>query len=106
MLLLILLCMPFCQWDSGEIPTHVSSTRYALGIGSVVSQSLYLTYVQKRGFKMDMLTILYVNSINCLPILVTIMLAIGEYPRLLAFDGWENPMVYVSLSGLLVVGGM
>jgi len=69
---------------------------------------LYLcdvSYVQKQGINMDMLTILYVNSINCLPILVAIMLGIGEYPRLLAFDGWENPNIYFSIAGVLAVGG-
>ena len=54
---------------------------------------------------MDMLTILYVNSINCLPILVIIMVSIGEYSRLLTYDGWDDPTLYGSISALLVVGG-
>ena len=37
---------------------------------------------------MDMMTILYSNSINCLPILVVIMFAIGEVTRLQDYEGY------------------
>ena len=70
--------------------------------------SIYLwgfcSYVQKQGLKLDMLTILYVNSINCLPILVVIALAIGEFPRLMTYAGWSDPYLYGSVTSLLIVG--
>ncbi len=62
-------------------------------------------YVQKQGIKLDMLTILYVNSVNCVPILLVIALASSEFQRLLEYGGWGDPYLYVSLGLLMAVGG-
>ena len=51
-----------------------------IGFGSVLSQALYLTYVEKSGCAegMSTLTVLYVNSINCVPLLAAISLVTGD----------------------------
>jgi len=52
----------------GDLRFHLLS--YACGIGSVVSQCLYLLHIQRSGIKHSVLTMMYGNSFNCLGLLL------------------------------------
>lgn len=57
---------------------------YVLGAGSVISQALYLTYVERSGCAkgFDTLSVLYLNSVNCLPLMFLVALFLGELDQL------------------------
>ncbi|PIK61878.1 hypothetical protein BSL78_01209 [Apostichopus japonicus] len=58
-----------------------SLAAYLCGLVSIFSQGLYLTYVQKLGIEKQLtaLELLYVNSINCIPLFLLYILLSWEF---------------------------
>lgn len=58
-----------------------SLAAYLRGLVSIFSQGLYLTYVQKLGIEKQLtaLELLYVNSINCIPLFLLYILLSWEF---------------------------
>ena len=83
---------------------------YTLALGSVVCQSLYLTLVQQQGQsggELSSFGVLFVNSVNCIPLLAIATLLNGEaagalaHPQLAALE----PLFLAKLGLLLASGG-
>ena len=64
---------------------------YIFALLSVISQSFYLTYIQKTGMEkgLSTVTVLYTNSVNCIPILLVFTLCNKELLAALRFDGYN-----------------
>ena len=96
---------------------------YAMALGSVACQSVYLTLVQRHGqtsssvgteeaggggVRLSSFGVLYVNAVNCIPMLVLFAAIDGEalgalaHPQLLALE----PAFIAKLLLLLVLGGL
>ena len=62
---------------------------YVSALASVVCQSFYLTYIQKSGVEegLSTVTVLFTNSVNCIPLLLIFTLCNKELFSALAFDG-------------------
>ena len=62
---------------------------YISALASVVCQSFYLTYIQKSGVEegLSTLTVLFTNSVNCVPLLLLYTLCNKELFSALAFEG-------------------
>ena len=62
---------------------------YVSALASVVCQSFYLTYIQKSGVEegLSTVTVLFTNSVNCVPLLLIYTLFNKELFSALAFDG-------------------
>ncbi|KAL9958289.1 hypothetical protein ACROYT_G035288 [Oculina patagonica] len=62
---------------------------YVSALLSVVCQSFYLTYIQKTRVEegLSTITVLYTNSINCVPLLLIFTLCNKELLAALTFDG-------------------
>ena len=62
---------------------------YISALASVVCQSFYLTYIQKSGVEegLSTVTVLFTNSVNCVPLLFIYTLCNKELFSALAFDG-------------------
>jgi len=85
---------------NGDLDFDVKS--YSFGICSVLSQSLYLLTLQRMGAEQQLgayntasaktLTILYVNSVNCVPIVFLVVLMSGEFHSLMSeYPHWHEP---------------
>jgi len=79
---------------------------YFYGLGSVISQALYLTYVEKSGCDKDLdtMTVLYANSINCIPILLAMSLINGDLMACLKGNEIHQGNVWITLSIILTMG--
>lgn len=62
---------------------------YISALASVVCQSFYLTYIQKTGVEegLSTVTVLFTNSVNCIPLLLIYTLCNKELLSALRFDG-------------------
>ena len=62
---------------------------YISALASVVCQSFYLTYIQKSGVEegLSTVTVLFTNSVNCVPLLFIYTLCNNELFSAFAFDG-------------------
>lgn len=69
-----------------------SAPAYISALLSVVSQSFYLTYIQKTGVEkgFSTLTVLHTNSVNCVPLLLVYTLLNEELLAALKFDGFDT----------------
>ena len=74
-------------------------TAYISAISSVVAQSIYLTYVQKTGVEsgVSALSVLHLNSINCMPFLFAYSTLSGNLVRAFNFPGNSDPQFVVSV---------
>jgi len=75
----------------GEVKIDLSA--YIFAISSVIAQSIYLTYVQKTGVEsgVSALSVLHLNSINCMPFLFAYSSLSGNLTTAIYFDGNSNP---------------
>ncbi|XP_065052070.1 uncharacterized protein LOC135681493 isoform X2 [Rhopilema esculentum] len=62
---------------------------YICAVSSVVAQSIYLTYVQKTGIEsgVSALSVLHLNSINCIPFMLAYAVLSGNIVRAIHFSG-------------------
>ncbi|XP_077999720.1 uncharacterized protein LOC144452494 [Glandiceps talaboti] len=76
----------------GDIEFNVYA--YIYGGISVLSQALYLLYIQKTGIdkQISALGVLFINSINCIPLLLAHTLVTFELPKAIAFLQITDPM--------------
>lgn len=79
---------------------------YSMGLGSVLSQTLYLLYIQKSGIKHDVLTMLNGTAHISLIIMLFGNLPTGEFHKALS-----NPEIYtfnlwLHLSIILILGAL
>lgn len=84
---------------NGDLDFDVKS--YTFGICSVLSQSLYLLTLQRMGAEQQLgvyntasaktLTILYVNSVNCVPLVFAVVFMSGEFNSLWDYPHWDEP---------------
>lgn len=65
---------------------------YVCALASVLSQAIYLTYVQKTGVEegISALGVLHLNSVNCIPILLIYVLTTKEISVSLHYTGYVN----------------
>ncbi|CAK8696289.1 unnamed protein product [Clavelina lepadiformis] len=73
---------------SGDLNFHLKS--YAMGITSAILMSLQLIVLQYNGTEKHLtsLDLLYVNSINCIPIVFT--LSLGTFTDVLNYPHWTD----------------
>lgn len=66
---------------------------YVMALSSVVAQSIYLTYVQKTGAEsgFSALSVLHLNSINCIPFLFAFTALSGNLVRAIHFPSNKDP---------------
>ncbi|XP_048579399.1 UDP-galactose/UDP-glucose transporter 7 isoform X1 [Nematostella vectensis] len=71
---------------------HFSSDAYICALGSVLSQSFYLTYIQKTGAEkgLSALAVLHLNSINCIPILMAYVVLSHEIMDVYHYTQYKN----------------
>lgn len=85
---------------NGDLDFDIKS--YTFGVCSVLSQSLYLLTLQRMGAEQQLgayntasaktLTILYVNSVNCLPIVLIVTYMSGELHSIFTeYSHWDEP---------------
>lgn len=82
---------------------------YLLGGGSVISQSVYLTYIEKSGIKENFSTTaaLYINAINCIPVLLAITFGMhGNFSDIISDPSLQKPDVWVGVAVLLLAGAV
>ncbi|XP_065655152.1 uncharacterized protein LOC100197493 isoform X2 [Hydra vulgaris] len=74
----------------GDLKFHFSS--YCNGLLSVVAQATYLTYVQKTGVEdnTSALSVLHINSINCIPMMLIYTTINGKLLESFSFTGFKN----------------
>ena len=96
---------------AGTLVTGVSDLRftflgYSEAIASVVAQSVYLTYVQKRGLEKgsSALYVTYMNSVNCIPILFVYTLFSGHLQASFSFTGFTSGKFVVVFLGNTLLG--
>lgn len=82
---------------------------YMFGAASVLSQSLYLLTLQKMGSENQLdsynpnakaanaMTILYVNSVNCLPVTAIVVVLSGELHSMQTYAKWHEPGFIIAL---------
>ena len=65
---------------------------------SVVAQAIYLTYVQKTGVEKEIsaLSVLHLNSINCIPFMLCYTLISGNLQKSMSFPYLESESFLVS----------
>jgi len=99
---IVMLCIGTVLTGVGDLKFDLGA--YGLGIGSVISQALYLVYIQQKGIKYDVLTMMYANSVNCIPILATFAYFSGE--TMAAFENEEtfSLSLWIDLGVLLFAG--
>ena len=68
-------------------------------MSSVVAQSIYLTYVQKTGIEsgVSALSVLHLNSINCIPFMLAYTVLSGNIVRAINFPGNKDSHFVVSI---------
>lgn len=74
---------------------------YTFGSLSVLTQALYLLTLQRMGSDNKLgsyetssaktLTILYVNSVNCLPVVFAVVFLSGEHTSMMSYPHWDQP---------------
>lgn len=79
---------------------------YAYGISSIISQALYLITLQRLEMEHNIgaLSISYINSINCLPVMALIVICTGEINSLISFQHWHNLGFIFSFIALVFYG--
>ena len=82
----------FLSLTTGFGDLEFSIYAYISALASVVCQSFYLTYIQKSGVEegLSTVTVLFTNSVNCVPVLLIYTLCNKELFSALAFDGWST----------------
>ena len=76
-----------------------SPTRpHAFGIVSVFTQALYFLVVQKLGVDKDFnaLSIVYINSVSCTPLMLFFTFLYGESPGINTFEDIANPVFWIN----------
>lgn len=73
-------------------------TAYAFGIVSVFTQALYFLVVQKLGVDKDFnaLSIVYINSVSCTPLMLFFTFLYGESPGINTFEDIANPVFWIN----------
>ena len=71
---------------------------YVCALSSVVAQATYLTYVQKSGLESEetALSVLHLNSINCIPFIFAYTVLTGDLVKAFNFPGNKDPQFVVS----------
>lgn len=79
---------------------------YLLGMGSVLSQATYLTFIEKSGISKDFdsTAALYINAVNCIPILFLITVADSDLAALALHPNLRRADVWTGVSVLLLAG--
>nr|XP_039274155.1 UDP-galactose/UDP-glucose transporter 7-like [Styela clava] len=79
---------------------------YVYGVLSIVSQALYLITLQRLDMEHNIgaLSISYINSINCLPVMALIVICTGEINSIVTFEHWHNPGFIISFIALVLYG--
>lgn len=72
---------------------------YLDALSSVIAQATYLTYVQKTGLEkgVSALSVLHLNSINCIPLMFSYSLMNGSLAEALHFR-FNEPAVVVCIA--------
>lgn len=75
----------------GDVKFH--SWAYFCALSSVAAQAVYLTYVQKTGVEsgVSALSVLHLNSINCIPFIFAFTVLTGDLVKAINFPANNNP---------------
>ena len=98
----LILCIHFA--GLGDLKFHLVG--YLDALSSVIAQATYLTYVQKTGLEkgVSALSVLHLNSINCIPLMFSYSLMNGSLVKALHFPFDEpSAVVCIALSPLAFV---
>jgi len=87
---ILLISYPTLLLGAGDLQFHLYG--YIDAILSVLAQSLYLTYVQKTGVEENVstLSVLHLNSINCILPLLGYTMFNGNLLSAVRFEGFLN----------------
>jgi len=71
---------------------NFDSTAYTFGAISVISNAAYLTTLQKTGMEKNLgaISIAYINSINCMPVMTLVLFITGDIPKIVAYPHWSS----------------
>lgn len=88
----------------GDLNFHWHS--YLLGVSSVFTQALYLLTLQKTGIEKNIgpLSLVYVNSINCMPVMTLLCFAAGDISAIARYPHWHEPKFMCSFLFLVCWG--
>lgn len=66
---------------------------YTFGVISVISNAAYLTTLQKTGMEKNIgaISIAYINSINCMPVMTFVLLLSGDINKIASYPHWSTP---------------
>ena len=89
---------------SGDL--NFDRNSYLYGVTSVVTQALYLITLQKTGMEKNIgaMSIVYVNSINCMPIMMVLCFITGDISAIARYPHWDQPGFIFSFFGLVASG--
>ena len=89
---------------SGDL--NFDQNSYLYGITSVVTQALYLITLQKTGVEKNIgaISIVYINSINCMPIMMILCFLTGDISAIAKYPNWDQPGFLFSFFGLVIAG--
>jgi len=79
---------------------------YFEAIASFIAQSIYLTYVQKTGVEKNVsaLYVTYINSINCVPLLLIETVANGNLLKSIEFPGFYETSFVIAFALNVILG--
>jgi len=79
---------------------------YTFGVISVVSNAAYLTTLQKTGMEKNIgaISIAYINSINCMPVMTIVLLLSGDINKIASYPYWSSSSFLCAFFGVVFSG--
>lgn len=79
---------------------------YSFGVVSVVSNAAYLTTLQKTGMEKNLgaISIAYINSINCMPVMTLVLFINGDISKIAAYPHWNSSAFLLSFFSVVFSG--
>lgn len=85
---------------------NFDSHAYTFGVISVVSNAAYLTTLQKTGMEKNLgaISIAYINSINCMPVMTAVLFLTGDISKIAAYPHWSSTSFLCSFFAVVFSG--
>jgi solute carrier family 35 protein len=79
---------------------------YTFGVISVISNAAYLTTLQKTGMEKNIgaISIAYINSINCMPVMTLVLLLSGDINKIASYPYWSSGSFLFSFLSVVFSG--
>lgn len=85
---------------------NFDSHAYTFGVISVISNAAYLTTLQKTGMEKNLgaISIAYINSINCMPVMTLVLFLTGDISKIAAYPHWSSSAFLLSFFSVVFSG--